>query len=270
MLDRSGLECISDFPGVGWHVLFNSTRWRSSDLEQQKEASRGSAKLGVTRHSQPVKTPHPQVSTVRFTGGLRPESRPTHPLKWQLQTGSIPTACCRPLPHQRNLDFRLPDRFRLVDGIVSVPLGKREATLAAEGRPGGGGRVMMEISVFGLSMGSHFGRRNEGARRRGRPGSLWGIMVRDWQKLYVVVTNTPTTNHTHRPSSDLCERSTADLPPTQPPIGPDALPLPQSRHPAARSNLSSGRACGTRFSHRNHGKRRRSPKLALRMPLPEV
>ena len=115
----------------------------------------------------------------------------------------------------------------------------------------GGGRVMMEISVFGLSMGSHFGRRNEGARRRGRPGSLWGIMVRDWQKLYVVVTNTPTTNHTHRPSSDLCERSTADLPPTQPPIGPDALPLPQSRHPAARSNLSSGRACRTRFSHRN-------------------
>ena len=134
----------------------------------------------------------------------------------------------------------------------------------------GGGRVMMEISVFGMSMGSHFGRRNEGARRRGRPGSLWGIMVRDWQKLYVGVTNTPTTNHTHRPSSDLCERSTADLPPTQPPIGPDALPLPQSRHPAARSNLSSGRACGTRFSHRNHGKRRRSPKLALRMPLPEV
>ena len=112
----------------------------------------------------------------------------------------------------------------------------------------GGGRVMMEISVFGLSMGSHFGRRNEGARRRGRPGSLWGIMVRDWQKLYVGVTNTPTTNHTHRPSSDLCERSTADLPPTQPPIGPDALPLPQSRHPAARSNLSSGRACRTRFS----------------------
>ena len=23
MLDRSGLECISDFPGVGWHVLFD-------------------------------------------------------------------------------------------------------------------------------------------------------------------------------------------------------------------------------------------------------
>ena len=146
-----------------------STTWRSSDLEQQKEASMGSAKLGVTRHPQPVKTPHPQVSTVRFPGGLRRESRPTQPLKWQLQTGSIPTACCRPLPHQRNHDFRLPDRSRLVDGIDSVPLGKREATLAAEMRPGGG-RVMMEISVFGLSMGSHFGRRNEGARRRAPMG----------------------------------------------------------------------------------------------------
>ena len=129
---------------------------------------------------------------------------------------------------QRDHIFRVPGRFRHLDAIRAVPRGKREAALAAERGegPGDDGNISLRMSV-----GSRIGRRKGGPTDGAGPGRLsMGSHGKGLAKA-LGPTTTPTTNHTHHQSTDLFERSTADLPPPQPPLRPTASPLPQSPQP---------------------------------------
>jgi hypothetical protein len=228
LLDRSGLECISDFPGVGWHVLFDfnhvavlrfgtakrsihgfcqtrsdpappaseNTSSSSVDCSIPRGASPGKQSntsaqvlnqiMGPISREPSKKRVHeepdwgllkvqqreearmrreqvsPSIVDPTKKGWVRPSGRSSRPdLSQQLVADHCRT--------NEIMTFDCPSILDSWMALASCPWGNGKPHWPQKGGRGGG-RVMMEISVFGLSMGSHFGRRNEGARRRAPMG----------------------------------------------------------------------------------------------------
>ena len=133
LLDRSGLACTSDFPGVCWQLSFSSTRRRSSDLEK-------------------AKTNHP---------GVLPSGSSTPDLSQQLVADH-----CR---CSEIIYFEFPvvcDTWKQ----FAQCLGENGKPHWPQKR--GRGRVMTATSVFACRWEAALAAERGGAHRRGGPGSL--------------------------------------------------------------------------------------------------